>query len=58
MGYLLSFILPCACYLQIQKQYPAHSLASKSWVWFSWILLITSLVASIACTIETITRLL
>lgn len=57
MGYVLSFILPCACYLKIQKRYPGHSLTSKSWVWFSWILLIASAVASVACTIETITTL-
>jgi hypothetical protein len=57
MGYLLSFMLPCACYLRIQTRYPGHSLASQSWVWFSWVLLIASTVASLACTIETVTRL-
>ncbi|KAL3913334.1 MAG: hypothetical protein SGILL_006534 [Bacillariaceae sp.] len=58
MAYTLSFILPCACYLKIQKRYPGHSLTSKTWVWFSWILLIASVVASVACTFETISRLL
>jgi len=58
MGYLLSFILPCMCYLSIQKRYPAHALESRSWVWFSWIVLVVAIVASIACTIQTITSLI
>jgi hypothetical protein len=57
MGYLLSFILPSMCYLNIQSRYPSHFLESRSWVWFSWILLVTSVTASIVCTIETVTRL-
>jgi len=58
MGYFISFILPCVCYLKIQKRYPAHTLDSKAWVWFSWILLLTSIVATVVCTTETMIRLL
>jgi amino acid permease len=58
MAYLLSFILPSACYLEIQQRYPGHALQSRAWVWFSWILLIGSIVASIACTWQTITGLI
>lgn len=58
MGYLISFILPCVCYLKIQKRYPTHALRSKAWVWFSWILLVTSTVAMVVCTIETVKGML
>jgi amino acid permease len=57
MGFLLSFILPCTCYLKIQTKYPSHAVHSKTWIWFSWMLLVGSVTASIACTLETITRL-
>jgi amino acid permease len=58
MEFLLSFILPCACYLKIQSRYRNHDLQNKTWIWFSWILLVGSITASIVCTLETITRLL
>jgi len=53
-GYSLVFILPCVCYLKIQKQYPAHASKHDSWVWFSWILSVTSIVAMVVCTVETV----
>ncbi|KAG7338066.1 transmembrane amino acid transporter [Nitzschia inconspicua] len=58
MAYLFSFILPSVCYLEIQQRYPNHSLQCTSWVWFSWILLVGSVVAGTACTAETIKRLI
>jgi amino acid permease len=58
MGFLLSFMLPCACYLKIQTRYPGHALQSKIWIWFSWTLLVGSMAVSTVCTLETITRLL
>ena len=58
MGFLISFILPSVCYLKIQKRYPDHTLESKAWVWFSWILLVTSSFALVACTTETIIQLM
>jgi amino acid permease len=58
MGFLISFILPSVCYLKIQRRYPDHTLKSKAWVWFSWISLITSSVALVACTTETIIQLM
>mmetsp|Transcript_25772 Transcript_25772/g.28870 ORF Transcript_25772/g.28870 Transcript_25772/m.28870 type:complete len:495 (+) Transcript_25772:83-1567(+) len=58
MGFLISFILPCVCYLKIQKRYPSHTLKSNAWVWFSWILLVNSSIAMVACTTETIKRLM
>ena len=54
MGYLVAFILPSVCYLKIIKRYPDHGLRSNSLLWFSWILLLTSIVATVACTSETI----
>ena len=58
MGFLIAFILPSLCYLKIQQRYPNHALTSKAWVWFSWILLCTASVALVACTTETIKRLM
>eukprot|EP00536_Pseudo-nitzschia_multiseries_P014036 jgi/Psemu1/213605/e_gw1.649.23.1 len=54
LGYFIAFILPCVCYLKIQKRYPAHSLESNAWVCFSWILVVVSSIAMIVCTIETV----
>ena len=58
LGYLVAFILPSALYLKIQKRYRCPSFASRNkngaWVWFSWILLVTSLVATVVCTSQAI----
>jgi amino acid permease len=54
LGYLIAFILPCVCYLRIQKRYPSHTLDSKGWVWFSWILSMTSVAAMLVCTAEAV----
>ena len=58
MGYFVAFILPCVCYLKIQKKYPTHALKNNSWVWFARILLVTSIVATIVCTAETLKDIL
>jgi len=58
MGFLIAFILPSLCYLKIQQRYPNHALTSKAWVWFSWILLCTASAALVACSTETIKRLM
>mmetsp|Transcript_9340 Transcript_9340/g.23243 ORF Transcript_9340/g.23243 Transcript_9340/m.23243 type:complete len:470 (+) Transcript_9340:117-1526(+) len=61
LGYLVAFILPSALYLKIQKRYRGPSFASRNkngaWVWFSWILLVTSLVATVVCTSQAIKTL-
>jgi Transmembrane amino acid transporter protein len=50
MAYLISFILPCICYLQIERK-----LITKEWGWivFSWTLLLFAIVSAIACTTQT-----
>jgi amino acid permease len=58
LGYLVAYILPCVCYLKIQKRYPAHALKNNSWVWFARILLVTSIVATVVCTAETLKGIL
>jgi amino acid permease len=51
MAFLISFILPTACYIKINavQNIPEHFL----WIWFSWFLLALSCVAATACTIQT-----
>jgi amino acid permease len=56
MAFLIAFILPAACYLQIQRVHPEMEEKSPGWTYFSWFLLLSSVVSSIACTIQTITR--
>jgi amino acid permease len=58
MGYLIAFVLPCTCYLEIQKRYPGHARESSAWIWFSYALLAFSILISVACTTETIMRVL
>jgi len=58
MGYLVAFILPSVCYLKIRRRYPTHASGSNSLVWFSWILLVTSSVATVVCTTETLKGML
>ena len=50
MAYLISFILPCICYLQIERK-----LITKEWGWigFSWGLLVFAIASAIACTTQT-----
>uniref|UniRef100_A0A7S4AYE5 Amino acid transporter transmembrane domain-containing protein n=1 Tax=Pseudo-nitzschia australis TaxID=44445 RepID=A0A7S4AYE5_9STRA len=57
MGYFISFVFPCACYLKIQKLYPAHASDSKVWSWFAWTLLVMAVASMVACTAEVIKRL-
>lgn len=57
LGYLVAFILPSALYIKIQQRYPpsfASSRKNGAWVWFSWILLVTSMVATVVCTSQAI----
>jgi hypothetical protein len=56
MAFLIAFILPAACYLEIQRTHPTHE--SKGWLWFSWVLLVAATISSIACTIQSISQLL
>ncbi len=56
-GYLVAFILPSALYLKIRERYARASKNSgvdAAWVWFSWILLVTSIVATVVCTSQAI----
>jgi sodium-coupled neutral amino acid transporter 11 len=58
MAFMIAFILPTACYIKIQKNnYPSPRHESIAWVWISWCLLVTSVIAAIACTIQTLIRL-
>lgn len=51
LAFLISFLLPAACYLEIQRREPGtHFLTGL----FAWFLIIFSVVAAIACTIQTI----
>jgi hypothetical protein len=55
MAFVIAFFLPAACYLQIQRrQRDPNGLV---WRIFSWFLVVFSIVGSIACTTQTIVRL-
>jgi len=54
MAFLIAFILPASCYLQIQRAHATGEKRSRWWIYFSWFLIITSVVASIACTMQTV----
>jgi amino acid permease len=54
LAFFIAFILPAACYLKIQRTHPSRE--SPAWIWFSWALLVASVMASIACTIQTISQ--
>ena len=56
MAFLIAFILPAVCYLQIQRADPTGEKRSQCWMYFSWFLIITSVVASITCTMQTLAR--
>ncbi len=55
MAFVIAFMLPAACYLQIQKR--QQDPEGLVWRLFSWFLIIFSIVGSIACTAQTIVRL-
>eukprot|EP00980_Cylindrotheca_fusiformis_P016130 scaffold4790_cov98-Cylindrotheca_fusiformis.AAC.14 len=58
LAFLISFILPAACYLKIHRS--NHHKAQHehaAWIWFSWFLLVTSTIGAITCTIDTVQRL-
>jgi hypothetical protein len=54
MAFVISFLLPAACYLKIQR------CSDEGWIWkyFSWFLVIFSIVGSISCSVQTILRFL
>jgi amino acid permease len=54
MAFVISFLLPAACYLKIQ----CGSDESCIWKHFSWFLVIFSIVGSIACSVQTVLRFL
>ena len=54
LAFLIAFILPAACYLEIQRSHPYVVDKSPAWSAFSWFLIIASGTASIACTAQTI----
>ncbi len=53
MAFLIAFILPAACYLEIQRSHPSVVVKSQAWIGFSWFLIVTSAISSIACTLQT-----
>lgn len=52
MAFVISFLLPAACYLQIQRR--ERDPDGLVWRMFSWFLVGFSIIGSIACTIQTI----
>lgn len=53
LAFMISFFFPAACYLEIQRREP-NSNEQVIWSLFSWFLIMFSIVASIACTFQTI----
>lgn len=52
MAFLIAFILPTAYYIQIQRR--EHVPRNRGTVIFCWILLFVSVLAAIACTVQTV----
>lgn len=55
MAFVIAFLLPATCYIQIQRR--QRDPDGTLWRMFSWFLVIFSIVGSIACTSQTIVRL-
>jgi amino acid permease len=55
MAFLIAFILPAACYIELQRRHPTPD--NKVWILFSWVLLVVSVISAIACSIQTMSRL-
>jgi amino acid permease len=55
MAFLIAFILPTAYYLVIQRR--EHVPNSRAWVIFCWILLPVACLSAVACTIQTVARM-
>jgi amino acid permease len=55
MAFLIAFILPAACYIKLQRRNPTPD--SVVWIRFSWVLLVASVIATIACSIQTLSQL-
>lgn len=56
MAFLIPFILPAACNIKIQKVYPSNE--GKAWIYFVWGLILVSIIAAMASTIQTVIRIL
>jgi amino acid permease len=55
LAFLIAFILPAACYIELQRRHPTPG--NKVWIWFSWVLLVVSVIAAIVCSIQTMSQL-
>jgi amino acid permease len=59
MAFVISFLLPAAAYLKIHgKENDDDDDDCVIWRYFSWFLVLFSIVGSIACTVQTISRLM
>jgi amino acid permease len=54
MAFLIAFILPAVYYLQIQQR--EHVPNNRAWVVFCWILLPMACLSAVACTVQTVIR--
>jgi amino acid permease len=55
MAFLIAFILPAACYIELQRRNPTPD--NKVWIRFSWVLIVVSVIGAIACSIQTMSQL-
>ncbi|CAJ1937950.1 unnamed protein product [Cylindrotheca closterium] len=58
MAFLIAFILPAACYVKIQQDSHFPNDESKAWLWFAQGLFVVAVIAVVACTSQSIIRLL
>jgi hypothetical protein len=58
MAYIIAFILPAACYIRVMRQpqilQDETTMTPSAWIFWSWILLIFSVLCAMACTTQTI----
>ena len=57
MAFLIGFIIPCACYIKI-RQFDANIDWYYSKIMSAWVILVISVIAAIACTIQSIWRIM
>ena len=57
MAFVIAFLLPAACYIQIIIQKQQRDPEGLVWQPFSWFLVAFSIIGSIACTAQTVVRL-
>mmetsp|Transcript_8737 Transcript_8737/g.20914 ORF Transcript_8737/g.20914 Transcript_8737/m.20914 type:complete len:459 (+) Transcript_8737:118-1494(+) len=58
MAFLIAFILPSACYIKIQQDSHFPNDESTAWLWFAQGLFVLAVIAVVACTSQSIIRLL